>query len=1043
MSFIDEVRVKRKKLADVLSDEDYSGIREIVEELYPDKAHFIYELLQNAEDTGANAVTFTLFPDRLLFEHIGRAFSEDDVWGITNIGKGTKKADDEAIGRFGVGFKAVFAYTETPRIWSPTFCFQVSELVLPSQLPPIPKLGNTTRFEFPFNNQKKATADAYAEVEDGLNELSETTLLFLSHIESIAWKLSGISSGEVLRIPHSDHHIEILKQVEGKTTGSSHYLRFTKPVEGVEKQRIAIAFAMDLLPTVDSFISKKPLAEQLRIVSGNPGRVAVFFPAEKETSGLRFHLHAPFVPELSRASIKETPANVPLYGQLASLAALSLHEIRDLKLLTADFLGVLPNPQDDIPDRYLEIRRAIIAEMNEEPLTPTYSKGHAPAKQLLQARASLKALLSLDDMKILIDGTERAPRWAIGAAQKNSAADRFLSGLAIRDWDVEQFVAFLEDQASDKYRWDSSGANRFMGINPSFIEWITAKPHDWHQKFYALLAEDCLGEPEHSKKKLLEKLKPLHIVRLSNGEYSQGSRCFFPTDEVEDDELLPRVARSVFSSGRKKIEQESARKLLEALGVRDVGAAEQIEAILRRRYVHTDLRPLNSDLSLFFTLLEGDVGYADLFKDYWIFELDDDMWGQPCHVYLDAPYLDTGLSAYYRALGDKANRNALSRNYLKSKISIKRLVDFAKRTGVSTELTIEQDSFRNNPYGGKLIPRGEGGKSSYRVDQDYIIRGVEQALEREDEQVSRLVWRTCSNEKQLEWTKARYRSNSSYPVSEVPSQLALILRTKKWIPQKGGTFVCPADADRDLLPDGFAFDPGWPWLDAIEFGESIAKQSAESRRKREVAKEAGFNDEESYNDAKWFAELDPEERQRFKKQYESTHRTELPEQEPADPERRARRVQVEASEAPERITERRTRSVSVGRESVKKGTDPYLRQQYTNGDGETICQVCKAALPFKLPDGSYYLEAVEFLPELERRHYQNYLALCPNHAAMFQHANGSREIMMDLFLDIDIGGNELEVILADENSSIYFTKPHITDLKAIIGADEAGKGEEE
>ena len=81
----------------------------------------------------------------------------------------------------------------------------------------------------------------------------------------------------------------MLKQIDGKTTGSSHYLRFTKPVEGLEKQRIAIAFAMDLLPKVDGFNSKKPLAQQLRVVPANPGLVAVFFPAEKEISGLRFH----------------------------------------------------------------------------------------------------------------------------------------------------------------------------------------------------------------------------------------------------------------------------------------------------------------------------------------------------------------------------------------------------------------------------------------------------------------------------------------------------------------------------------------------------------------------------------------------------------------------------------------------------------------------------------------------------------------------------------------------------------------------------------
>src|SRR5687767_233648 len=123
MDFLDRVRVKRQKLADVLYDEDYSGIRDIVEELYPDRAHFIYELLQNAEDTGATEATFHLSASSLSFTHNGRPFEEDDVWAITNIGKGTKRDQEDKIGRFGVGFKAVFAYCDTPHIWSPTFSF--------------------------------------------------------------------------------------------------------------------------------------------------------------------------------------------------------------------------------------------------------------------------------------------------------------------------------------------------------------------------------------------------------------------------------------------------------------------------------------------------------------------------------------------------------------------------------------------------------------------------------------------------------------------------------------------------------------------------------------------------------------------------------------------------------------------------------------------------------------------------------------------------------------------------------------------------------
>jgi hypothetical protein len=110
-------------------------------------------------------------------------------------------------------------------------------------------------------------------------------------------------------------------------------------------------------------------------------------------------------------------------------------------------------------------------------------------------------------------------------------------------------------------------------------------------------------------------------------------------------------------------------------------------------------------------------------------------------------------------------------------------------------------------------------------------------------------------------------------------------------------------------------------------------------------------------------------------------------------------------------------------------------QQYTNADGEMVCQICKAHLPFKLDDGRDYFEAVEFLSELTKRHYQNYLALCPNHAAMYQHANNSFEILESKFGDLAV--NELAVVLAQKDLTIYFTKTHIVDLKEVIRVDRA------
>ena len=133
MNIIDKVRAKRKGLATTLKE--YKGIRILVEDLYPDKAHFLFELLQNAEDTGASEAVFHLTKDSLVFEHNGRSFTDEDIEAITNIGEGTKTEDNDSIGQFGLGFKAVFAYSNTPYVYSPTLSFKISDFVLPFSIP--------------------------------------------------------------------------------------------------------------------------------------------------------------------------------------------------------------------------------------------------------------------------------------------------------------------------------------------------------------------------------------------------------------------------------------------------------------------------------------------------------------------------------------------------------------------------------------------------------------------------------------------------------------------------------------------------------------------------------------------------------------------------------------------------------------------------------------------------------------------------------------------------------------------------------------------
>ena len=132
---IQELVKNRKDLVAVHRKNDFTdGIHALLTDLYPDTAHFIYELLQNAEDMNATTVRFELDHNGIYFEHNGskRTFNLDDIDAITNIGHNRQKKDDPTtIGKFGVGFKAVFAYTSTPEIQSGEYHFQIKDYFVP------------------------------------------------------------------------------------------------------------------------------------------------------------------------------------------------------------------------------------------------------------------------------------------------------------------------------------------------------------------------------------------------------------------------------------------------------------------------------------------------------------------------------------------------------------------------------------------------------------------------------------------------------------------------------------------------------------------------------------------------------------------------------------------------------------------------------------------------------------------------------------------------------------------------------------------------
>ena len=445
------------------------AFRRLLSELYPDEAHFIYELFQNAEDARAKLCRFTLTADALDFEHDGPdLFSEKDVMSITSFGNSTKRDDPTAIGKSGVGFKSVFAYTSTPEIHSGDFHFRIHDLVVP-ETDGVEKTTNRARetlFIFPFNHSEKSPDKATEEVERGLRALGDNTLLFLSHIRKIEYLLPDGSLGYLERIEHEggliatnpEHlestcqtdtahfahwtHIEIRSIRMDELLAVSHWLRFRSPITikdsggKIIPRHVAVAYKLNRG-------SGKPGEPEWTIVPVDPGEVSIYFPAAKETSKLRFHLHAPFASTVARDSVRSFQGNNELRDHLAQLIAASISTIRDLGYLDVAFLAVLPNPTDSLSDFYEPIRVALVDAFRNSALVPARSQGHVPGSKLSRSPAHMARTLSDRDITILSGRkTCLGPNPPLGQRE-----EQFLKSLDIAEWSWENLNRALSKRS--------------------------------------------------------------------------------------------------------------------------------------------------------------------------------------------------------------------------------------------------------------------------------------------------------------------------------------------------------------------------------------------------------------------------------------------------------------------------------------------------------------------------------------------------------------------------------------------------------------------
>ncbi len=408
--------------------------------IYNDPSHFIYEILQNAEDANATDISFYLFSDRLEIKHNGKDFDFDDVEGITGIGKSTKKDDINSIGKFGVGFKSVFAITKTPIIHSGLFHFRIEDFVVPSL---INQNGiKDTLFVFPFNHPSRTKDEVFEIVSKKLESIGLKTLLFLKNVKEIKWQTPN-KNGHYYKESNDFQNLEnvskvlIISKVE-QEENFEQFLVIKKPIT-IETHQLNVEIAYK--------IGADEAGKEI-IIKEKDSKLIVFFPTEKVTY-LNFLIHAPYKTTPNRENIPlDDEQNQYLIEETANLVADSIPIIKKLGFLSISFLEVLPidkNHSDEIiySSIFEKVREKLLSE---EALLPTSKEKFTTAQDALLARGKeLTELLDESDINVLFE----KKYWLdtnITYDRTRQIRDYLINELDIQEVDFEDFSVSITNQ---------------------------------------------------------------------------------------------------------------------------------------------------------------------------------------------------------------------------------------------------------------------------------------------------------------------------------------------------------------------------------------------------------------------------------------------------------------------------------------------------------------------------------------------------------------------------------------------------------------------
>ena len=972
--------------------------------LYSDRTHFVYELLQNAEDAEASSVGITLYNDRLEVLHDGKPFDEKDVLGICGVGEGTKPEDLTKIGKFGIGFKSVYAYTKAPEIHCGDEHFGIEHYVRPYAIDrvDIPEPW-TTRFVFPFHLPSPSDAAPLDEIAARLKSLNVRTLLFLRSISEITWRIDTEESGIYIRVTEyrdAARIVNVIGQADDGNDVEETWLVFEKAVDapdGTEVKPVEVAFLLDPEPKE---------GRSREIVATQESPLFVFFATEKDTN-LGFLVQGPYRTTPARDNIpRDDPWNAFLLEETAEHVISVLQCLKKMGLLTVPVLETLPIEDEDFPPKSLfrPLYARVAKALMEETLLPALGSRFIRGCDAIIGRGEdIQNLLSSDQLRALykdVQGEDDVQNleWLseLITQERTPELRRYLMNeLHIEEVTPETFARRVTDsffsEQSDEWL---AQLYRFLLRQEALWKKVARRADGpiRHKKFVRLddgrqvcaFSEDgtvAVYLP-HQGARQLPTIKPSFV---RDSEVTE----FFARLGVQEPDIIAEVLEHVLPlyEPDEVVSEEDHREhislIVKALQVDSIERRRTLMASLKESYV---LFGRNAATSKEARVLPRKL-YVRSEELSVFFEGDPDAW------FLDERYSHDQIDAF-RMLDVSNDLRIQARSAdRKGHVTVYRCHSFHRRglDGFDPECTVEH--------------------LEYAVQSPTLERSL-------------FIWKNIAIplQRQIRGTveKATRQTFENSELAPSVSTLGELLLSNSWLPDVTGAFHKPSELSLADLPETFDRDEG--------LAGHLGMKGSELVR---LAKRSGLD----VADLDMLRELKgmPEQFKKLKEMIEQSKRKpSFPERPSTNTERRTQRAKRDAKDAPRKEYEDRSRSVRTSQATGDK--DTYLKESYTNDDGELVCQMCEHEMPFRRRDGQYYFESVQLFDDLAGEHAAAHLALCPLCAAKYKEFV-KRDSENATVVHTGISSSEkldVPVDLFHDVGSIRFVETHLSDVRGVL-----------